>query len=284
MDEENSYFDGKLLQLIGWKLLGGLITICTIGICYPWAFTMIYNWETKHTVIKGERLHFDGTAGQLFGNWIKWLLLTIITLGIYGLWLPIKLAQWKTKHTSFISSNMQTENTSSNDNVVSSELPNTQLNCKPKEKETLNKNTIIFALISGLIPMLLQIIMRIPFIGPFFTTHHFGWIGGLYLGISTTSLISLIFIIIVIFVKNLNMKSGIIVSLGSVIGTVIGVIISSAIYCMKVQYRFRFRFFFNFFISYNWIRILITSFFVIGISALACFICQKTNKQKKVNS
>lgn len=102
MDESKSYFDGGLLQYIGWSILGALVTICTIGICYPWAFTMIYRWETKHTVINGKRLQFDGTPLQLFGNWIKWFLLTIITIGIYGLWLPIKLKKWKTLHTSFI--------------------------------------------------------------------------------------------------------------------------------------------------------------------------------------
>ena len=98
---EKSYFDGGLLQLIGWQILGGLITVLTLGICYPWAICMIYRWEAKHTVINGRRLKFNGTAMQLFGNWIKWILLTIITLGIYSFWLNIKLIQWKTKHTEF---------------------------------------------------------------------------------------------------------------------------------------------------------------------------------------
>ena len=98
---EKSYFDGGLLQLIGWQILGGLVTVLTLGICYPWAICMIYRWEAKHTVINGRRLRFDGTAVQLFGSWIKWLCLTIITLGIYGFWLNIKLIQWKTKHTVF---------------------------------------------------------------------------------------------------------------------------------------------------------------------------------------
>jgi len=94
-----SDFDGGLLQLIGWQLLGALITTVTLGICYPWAMCMVYSWEAKHTTIDGHRLDFDGKGGALFGQWIKWLLLTLITLGIYGLWVPIKLIKWRTQHT-----------------------------------------------------------------------------------------------------------------------------------------------------------------------------------------
>lgn len=97
-----SYFDGGLLQLIGWSLLGYIITICTLGICYPWAVCMIYRWEVEHTVIDGKRLKFEGTALGLFGQWIKWFLLCIITLGIYGFWIRISLMKWKAKHTHFV--------------------------------------------------------------------------------------------------------------------------------------------------------------------------------------
>jgi len=102
MANEKSYFDGGLLQLIGWRLLGLIVTLLTLGICYPWAVCMIYKWEAKHTVIEGERLMFTGNAKQLFGNWIKWFLLTIITFGIYGFWVGIKIKKWKAKHTEFI--------------------------------------------------------------------------------------------------------------------------------------------------------------------------------------
>lgn len=99
--EGNSYFDGGLLQFIGVTLLGLLVTVCTLGICYPWAINITYKWKIEHTVINGKRLKFSGTAVGLFGNWIKWWLLTIITLGIYSFWLFIALEKWKAKHTSF---------------------------------------------------------------------------------------------------------------------------------------------------------------------------------------
>lgn len=97
----SSYFDGGLLQLIGWHLLGLIITGFTLGICYPWAVCLIYRWEASHTVIEGKRLKFEGTAPGLFGSWIKWLLLTFITAGIYGFWLGIAMKKWKAKHTRF---------------------------------------------------------------------------------------------------------------------------------------------------------------------------------------
>lgn len=97
-----SYFDGGLFQYVGWLILGFLITVCTLGICYPWSYTMVYKWKAEHTVIEGRRLKFSGSAIGLFGMWIKWWLLCIVTLGIYSFWIFISLEKWKTKHTSFV--------------------------------------------------------------------------------------------------------------------------------------------------------------------------------------
>ncbi len=36
---QESYFDGGLLQLIGYRFLGMLVTVLTLGICLPWAYT-----------------------------------------------------------------------------------------------------------------------------------------------------------------------------------------------------------------------------------------------------
>lgn len=98
----DSFFDGGLLSLIGWTIIGTIITVCTLGICYPWALCLVYGWKINHTVIEGHRLHFNGSAVGLFGNWIKWLLLSIITIGIYSFWVGIKLEDWKAKNTSFV--------------------------------------------------------------------------------------------------------------------------------------------------------------------------------------
>lgn len=125
--EERSYFDGGLLQLIGWRILGALVTAITFGICFPWSFCMIYRWETKHTVIDGRRLVFDGTSLQLFGNWVKWTLLTIITFGIYSFWLPIKFTKWKTRHTHFMDGGMNFNQINVNVQPGNGNPPNVQV-------------------------------------------------------------------------------------------------------------------------------------------------------------
>ena len=98
----DSYFDGGLLQLICWWILGFLVTVFTLGICFPWAYCMVYRWEARHTVVDGRRLTFDGTALQLFGKWSLWLLLSIVTFGIFLFWVGIALRKWKAKHTHFV--------------------------------------------------------------------------------------------------------------------------------------------------------------------------------------
>lgn len=91
-------FDGWLLQEIGWFLLGFLVTIITIGICFPIAYCWMLKWNYKHTLYDGKRLSFDGKASQLIGKWICWLLLCIPTVGIFALFIPKKLMNWKVSH------------------------------------------------------------------------------------------------------------------------------------------------------------------------------------------
>ena len=94
-------FDGGAATYIGTALLGALITVGTLGICYPFALVLTERWRAKHSFIDGRRLVFTGSAMGLFGSWIKWLFLSIITLGIYLFWVGPRIAAWKWKHTDF---------------------------------------------------------------------------------------------------------------------------------------------------------------------------------------
>ena len=97
----DSYFDGSLIELIGWKLLSFLITIVSFGIAAPWGACMIYSYEINHTVYNGKRLKFEGTGGNLFVNIFKWVLLSIITLGIYTLFIPVRKTKWVISNIHF---------------------------------------------------------------------------------------------------------------------------------------------------------------------------------------
>lgn len=94
-------FDGGAATYVGTALLGVLITVVTLGICYPFALVLKERWRAKHSYIDGHRLVFTGSAVGLFGLWIKWFLLSVITLGIYLFWVGPRIAAWKWEHTSF---------------------------------------------------------------------------------------------------------------------------------------------------------------------------------------
>ena len=100
-----SYFDGKLIQLIGWTLLGTLVTTLTLGICFPLAYGWITAWKVNHTVVNGYRTKFIGVAASLIPRWILWGFLTIITLTIYGWWTPIRLEKWRSERTILVKEN-----------------------------------------------------------------------------------------------------------------------------------------------------------------------------------
>ncbi len=99
--EEDSYFDGNTLQMIGYRILSALVCTVTLSIAYPWMFCMVKRWEVKHTVIHGRRLKFTGHGHQLIGRYLLWVFLTIITLGIYSIWFGLGMKKWLVSHTIY---------------------------------------------------------------------------------------------------------------------------------------------------------------------------------------
>lgn len=94
-------FDGGAATYVGTGLLALLITVCSLGFCYPFALVLRERWRAKHSYIDGHRLRFTASAWGLFGNWIKWFLLCIVTLGVYSFWVGPRIARWKWEHTCF---------------------------------------------------------------------------------------------------------------------------------------------------------------------------------------
>ena len=94
-------FDGGAGTYLGTGILAALITIFTLGICYPFALVLLERWRCKHTYIDGQRLVFSGTGMGLFGLWIKWFLLIVVTAGIYSFWVAPRIQQWKVENTDF---------------------------------------------------------------------------------------------------------------------------------------------------------------------------------------
>ncbi len=110
-----STFDGRLIQLIGYRLLGALLTGITFGIGYPWAKCFVERWSVKHLVVDGKRLSFDGKGVQLLGKFILWVFLTIITFGIFSFWFAIKMKKWTASHSHIGGNENTTESKSTFD-------------------------------------------------------------------------------------------------------------------------------------------------------------------------
>ncbi len=84
----------QMMQILGFVVIG----VCAmVGFC--WACIIYVKWDSKHTVISGQRLKFTANTFNLVCNIIKWTFLTVITVGIYGLWMPIKVRKWQIAHT-----------------------------------------------------------------------------------------------------------------------------------------------------------------------------------------
>lgn len=68
----DSYFDGKFIEYLGYKLLAFLITVATLTIAKPWADKLILDYKINHTVYNGKRLKFEGKGTSLFIQRFKW--------------------------------------------------------------------------------------------------------------------------------------------------------------------------------------------------------------------
>ncbi len=81
-------FHGKGLSFWWLHIWTTVLTIITLGLYWPWAYTAQMRWSASHTAIDGKQLTFKGSGGGFFGNYLLITILTIVTLGIYAPWAP----------------------------------------------------------------------------------------------------------------------------------------------------------------------------------------------------
>ena len=94
--DNNSYFDGGILGLLGTNILSLLVLIIPF-VGPAWSRIIKLRWETRHTVIDSRRHIFQGAVGGLFVKKLLWGLLTVVTFGIFGLFKPVKALRWETE-------------------------------------------------------------------------------------------------------------------------------------------------------------------------------------------
>ncbi len=98
-EDNNSYFDGGVLGLLGTNLLAGLVSFVPfVGIA--WGDVIKLRWEKGHTVTDSRRLIFVGSVGSLFLKYLVWGILTVLTLGIFAIFMPVKLLRWQAENTT----------------------------------------------------------------------------------------------------------------------------------------------------------------------------------------
>lgn len=97
-DDNNSYFDGGILGLLGTNILSFFVAFVPfVGLA--WSNIIKTKWIKSHTVCDSRRLIFQGSLGSLFVKYLLWGFLSVITLGIYAWFVPVKELRWETENT-----------------------------------------------------------------------------------------------------------------------------------------------------------------------------------------
>lgn len=97
-EDNNSYFDGGVLGMIGTSLLANLV-MCIPFVGFAWSDIIRLRWETRHTVVDSRRLIFNGRIGDLFVKYLLWGILSAVTFGIFAWFVPVKALRWQTEQT-----------------------------------------------------------------------------------------------------------------------------------------------------------------------------------------
>ena len=85
-----------------WLMLWtSVVSVITLGLFFPWAYSAQQRRICSNTYVEGRRLRFEGTGFGFFFQWLLILVLTTITFGIYAPWGYCRFKRWETENTVF---------------------------------------------------------------------------------------------------------------------------------------------------------------------------------------
>lgn len=87
------------LWLVIWT---SFVSIITLGLFFPWAYSAQQRWIASNTYVCGRQLVFTGTGIGFLGHWILIMILTFITCGLYTPWAYCQVKRWETDNTFFV--------------------------------------------------------------------------------------------------------------------------------------------------------------------------------------
>ncbi|BDA80474.1 membrane protein [Leptospira kobayashii] len=102
-------FDGKGLEIAKIYLKGGLLTIVTLGIYYPWFYSEKEAYLASKTRYGNTNFEFQADGKEIFFIYLKGVFLSIITLGIYSSWFAADLQNYIWNHRSFQGKKFQSD-------------------------------------------------------------------------------------------------------------------------------------------------------------------------------
>jgi len=100
-------FTGQVSEFYKICLSGGLFTILTLGIYYPWFYYDIAKYFIQNSGYGSEKFDFIGDRTELAKKYYLGLLYTILTLGIYAFWWAADLHRYNWNNTTIQGKRMQ---------------------------------------------------------------------------------------------------------------------------------------------------------------------------------
>jgi len=85
-----------------WLLIWtSIISVITLGLFFPWAYSAQQRWIASNTYIGGRQLAFAGTGFGFLWQWLLILVLTTVTFGLFIPWGYCMFKRWETENTMF---------------------------------------------------------------------------------------------------------------------------------------------------------------------------------------